>query len=117
MEKVMVEDNVLSMTKEEELAFWADEKELERYFQHQQLLMDAYSDEHTYEILLSQERERADQAELEKEKAAQDALEQGKRKMAFEMAHNLLKLGIEMEHIAQASGLSEKEILENRAPW
>ena len=48
----------------------------------------------------------------EKEKDAQDALRQGK----LEMAHNLLKLGMDMERVVQASGLSEEEIRENRAP-
>jgi predicted transposase/invertase (TIGR01784 family) len=113
MEKVLAEDGVLAMVKDVELAFWADEKERELYFQHQQLLMDSYSDGHTYEVLLQQEkertekeRERAEKAELEKEKAAQDGLKQGK----LEMAHNLLKLGFEMDRIIQASGLSEEEI-------
>jgi predicted transposase/invertase (TIGR01784 family) len=114
MEKVMAEDSVLSMAKEVELSFWADEQERELYFQHQKYLMDAYSDEHTYEVLLKQERERA---EIEKEKAAQDGLkqglEQGKHKMALEMAYNLLGLGIEMDQIVQASGLSEEEIRGN----
>jgi predicted transposase/invertase (TIGR01784 family) len=94
-----------------ELSFWADEKERELYFQYQKYLMDAYSDEHTYEVLLKQERE---QAEREKEKAAQNSLkqglEQGKREMAFTMAHNLLKLGTGMDIIVRASGLSEEEI-------
>ena len=168
METAMTEDSVLSMAKDVEQAFWADEEELELYFRHQRLLMDAYSDEHTYEILLKQERERteqekeraeqerekaeqerekaeqerekaeqekekaeqerkraeqekekaeqerkrAEQAELEKEKAVQDSLERG-RQMALEMADNLLKLGVEMERIVKASGLSEEEIRGN----
>ncbi|MDR1376270.1 MAG: PD-(D/E)XK nuclease family transposase [Synergistaceae bacterium] len=103
MEKVMAEDSVLSMAKDIELSFWADEKERESYFKHQKYLMDLYSDEHTYEVLLRQEREKA---EREKKKAAQDALKQGKR----EMARNLLKLGTGMDIIVQASGLSEEEI-------
>ena len=148
MEKVMAEDDVLSMAKDVEQAFWADEKEIELYYRHQRLLMDAYSAEHTFEVLLTQEREkteqeskraeqerkiaeqereraeqeskraeqeskraeqeskRAEQAELEKEKAALDA--------QLAMAHNLLKLGVEMERVVQASGLNEEEIRENR---
>jgi predicted transposase/invertase (TIGR01784 family) len=124
MEKAMAEDSVLSMAKDVELSFWADEKEREFYFQYQKYLMDVYSDEHTYEVLLKRERERSEKAiekaerekekaerekekaEREKEKAAQDSLKQGKR----EMAHNLLKLGTEMDIIVQASGLSEEEI-------
>jgi predicted transposase/invertase (TIGR01784 family) len=106
MEKVMAEDRVLSMAKDVELSFWADEKERELYFQYQKYLMDAYSEEHTHEVLLKQERERAERAEKEKEKAAQDGLEQGKR----EMVRNLLKFGAEMNLIVQASGLSEEEI-------
>jgi predicted transposase/invertase (TIGR01784 family) len=109
MEKIMAEDSVLSSARDLEMSFWADENELEYYFQYQKYLMDAYSDEHTYEVLLKQEKERADKAERDKEKAAQDALEQGKR----EMAHNLLKLGIEMDKIIQASALSEEEIRGN----
>ncbi|MDR2175996.1 MAG: hypothetical protein LBO82_08710 [Synergistaceae bacterium] len=120
MEKVMAEDSVLSEVKEIELSFWADETERELYFQHQQLLMDTCSAEHTYDFLLEQarenikkereraeqEKERAEKAERDKEKAAQDGLEQGKR----EMARNMLKLGFEMDRIVQASGLSEEEI-------
>jgi predicted transposase/invertase (TIGR01784 family) len=116
MEKVMTEDSVLSRVKDAELSFWADEKERELYFQHQQLLMDEYSAEHTYEFLLKQEKERAEKAEREKEKAerekekaAQDGLEQGKR----EMARNMLNFGFEMDKIVQASGLSEEEIRGN----
>jgi predicted transposase/invertase (TIGR01784 family) len=109
MEKVMAEDSVLANVKGVELSFWADEKERELYFQYQKYLMDAYSDEHTYEFLLQQERERA---EREKEKAAQDALEQGLKQGKQEMAHNLLELGMNMDQIVQASGLSEEEIRE-----
>jgi predicted transposase/invertase (TIGR01784 family) len=128
MEKVMSEDTVLSMAKDVELEFWADEREREAYFQHQQLLMDAYSDEHTYEVLLKQETEKAAQQGLAQgltqgleqgleqgltqglEQGLTQGLEQGKRKMAFEMARNLLRLGVEVERIAEASGLSEDEI-------
>jgi hypothetical protein len=85
MEKVMAEDSVLSSAKDVELSFWADEKEREIYFQYPKYLMDAYSDEHTYEVLLKQERERADrekeraekaEKELEEIKKLLDALEQ-----------------------------------------
>jgi hypothetical protein len=41
MEKRLEEDSVLSMAKDVESEFWADEREREMYFQHQQLLMDA----------------------------------------------------------------------------
>jgi predicted transposase/invertase (TIGR01784 family) len=102
------------MAREAEVSFWADENEREVYFKHQKYLMDVYSDEHTYEVLLKQERERS---ESEIEKAAQDALrqglERGRYKMALEMADNLLKLGIGMDRIVQASGLSEEEIRGN----
>jgi predicted transposase/invertase (TIGR01784 family) len=131
MEKVMAEDSVLSGVKDLELSFWADEEERELYFQHQQLLMDTYSAEHTYEFLLKQEkentekeRERAEKAEWEKEKAerekekaerekekaAQDALEEGKRKTALEIARNLLKTGMTIKQVVQITGLSEEEI-------
>jgi predicted transposase/invertase (TIGR01784 family) len=115
MEKVMVEDSVLSSAKDVELSFWADEKEREFYFQYQKYLMDVYSDEHTYEVLLRQEREKTEKerekAEREKEKAekaVQDALKQGQQKVA----QNLLKLGMEMAQVVQVSGLSEEEIRE-----
>jgi predicted transposase/invertase (TIGR01784 family) len=108
MENVMAEDSVLSKVKDVELSFWADEKERELYFKYQKYLMDAYSEEHTYEVLLKQEKEQAAQAGLKQ--GLEQGLEQGKRDMAFEMAHNLLKLGVEMDRIVQASGLSEKEI-------
>jgi hypothetical protein len=98
MEKMLEEDSVLSMAKEVESEFWADEREREMYFQHQQLLMDAYSDEHTYEILLRQEREKSERALQEKERAL------------LAMARNLLKLGDDMGRIVQVSGLSEEEI-------
>jgi predicted transposase/invertase (TIGR01784 family) len=113
MEKVMLEDAVLSMVKDVELEFWADEKERELYFQHQQLLMDAYSDEHTYEVLLKQETEKAAKQGLEQglkqglEQGLKQGLDRGKR----EMADKLLKIGVDIESIVQASGLSEKEIL------
>ena len=103
MEKVMAEDSVLSKAKDVELMFWADDKERELYFQHQQLLMDAYSDEHTYRVLLAQETEKAAKQGLEQ------GLKQGKREMAAEM----LKLGIDMERIVKISGLSEEEIRGN----
>jgi predicted transposase/invertase (TIGR01784 family) len=108
MEKVMVEDSVLSSAKDVELSFWADEKEREYYFQHQRYLMDVYSDEHTYEVLLQREREKTEREREKAEKAVQDALKQGKQKVA----QNLLKLGMEMAQVVQVSGLSEEEIRE-----
>jgi uncharacterized membrane protein len=72
MEKMVAEDAVLSMAKDIEVAFWADEKEREAYFEHQQLLLDAYSDEHTFEYLLEQEREKSQQA---LQQAEQEALQ------------------------------------------
>ena len=136
MEKAMAEDGVLSMARDVELSFWADEVERELYFQHQQLLMDTYSAEHTYEFLLQQERERTAEAERAKEEAErakeeverareeskrkekvaqgalQKALEQG-RKIALEMALNLRERGMERDQIVQilqASGFSEEDI-------
>jgi predicted transposase/invertase (TIGR01784 family) len=91
MEKVMAEDDVLSMAKDVESAFWADEKEREVYFQRQKYLMDVYSDEHTYEVLLAQAEQRAEQD-----------------KLAF--ARNLLNMGVSAAQIAQASGLSEGKV-------
>jgi len=111
MEKVMTEDVVLSKAKDLELSFWADDKERELYFQHQQLLMDAYSDEHTYRVLLAQETEKAAKQGLEQglEQGLKQGLKQGKREIAAEM----LKLGIDMERIVKISGLSEEEIRGN----
>jgi predicted transposase/invertase (TIGR01784 family) len=122
MNKVMAEDNVLSMARGVELAFWADEAEREGYFRYQQQLMDDYSAQHTYEFLLAEEKEKTEQekkrAEQEKkraelaEKTAQERFEQGERKKGLEIANNLLKLGMTMEQVIQASGLSEDEIRE-----
>jgi predicted transposase YdaD len=72
--------------------------------------MDAYSDEHTYEVLLRQEREKSEQAleqalfekELEKELEKEQAL--------LAIAQNMLKLGNDMEQIVRIVGLSEEEI-------
>ena len=122
MEKVMKEDSVLSEAKEAELAFWADERERELYFQEELRYLDEYSAKHTFDFLLKQERERAElekeqalkekeKALKEKEKENQDAL----RKVKLEMAHNMLKLGIDMESFVQGSGLSEEEISGKRA--
>jgi uncharacterized protein (DUF3084 family) len=122
-----------------EVSFWANEAELEHYFQYQKYLMDEYSDKHTSEVLLKQEQEkveqerkkveqerekveqerkrveqerkRAEKAEKEKERA--EKAERAAQKMAFTMARNLLKLGVEMDQIVQMSGLSEEEIRGN----
>ncbi|MDR1649600.1 MAG: hypothetical protein LBR71_05005 [Synergistaceae bacterium] len=136
MEKVLAEDRVLSMVKDVELTFWADEQEREGYFQHQQLLMDEYSAQHTFELLLEREREntdkereRAEKAEWEKEKAEwenekakwekekaeqeKEKAEQEKEKAEqekHEMAINLLNLGVDIDIIVKASRLSEEEI-------
>jgi DNA-directed RNA polymerase specialized sigma subunit len=100
MEKAIAEDSVLSMAKDMELSFWADEKEREYYFQQQRLLLDAYSDEHTWEVLLKQEKEKAVK---EKEKAVKER--------DREVARSLLAIGgMDVEKIAQVSGLSEGEI-------
>ncbi|GHV39536.1 hypothetical protein FACS1894187_19620 [Synergistales bacterium] len=101
MEKVIAEDRVLSMARDVELAFWADERKRELYFKYQKYLLDLYSDEHTYEFLLEQEREKTEQERVRAERA-----EQVKREMALEM----LKMGIEIDRIVKVSGLSEKEI-------
>jgi predicted transposase/invertase (TIGR01784 family) len=95
MSLVMEEDPILTMAKEMESSYWADEKEKELYYQHQRLLLDAYSAEHTYEYLLAQAEEKAAQAERK-----------GKR----EMARNLLKTGMSAGQIAQASDLPVEEI-------
>jgi hypothetical protein len=121
MEKVMAEDGVLSMAKDVELAFWADEKEREHYFQHQLRLLVEYSDKHTFEILLSQEREkaeqerekaeqereRAEQAELDKEKAVQNA-----QATLVDVARSMLADGIPVAAIQKYTGLDEKTITE-----
>jgi predicted transposase/invertase (TIGR01784 family) len=112
MQKVMAEDNVLSQVKEVELSFWADETERESYFQQQQLLMDEYSAQHTYEVLLKQER---DNAEKEKEKAAQEGLkqglEQGLEQGRFEIARKMLARNMSIGDIIDLTGLDEKQIL------
>jgi predicted transposase/invertase (TIGR01784 family) len=112
MEKVMAEDSVLSGLKDVELSFWADEKERELYFQHQQLLMDDYSAKHTYEFLLQQEREKT-------EKAAQDGLRrglqqglgQGLEQGKIEIARKMLARNISVGDIIDLTGLDERQIL------
>ncbi|MDR1978792.1 MAG: Rpn family recombination-promoting nuclease/putative transposase [Synergistaceae bacterium] len=91
MEKAMVEDSVLTLAKELESSFWADAQERELYFAHQRLLLDAYSDEHTWKVLLEQEKEKS-------------------LKREHEVTRNLLKMGVSADTIAQASGLSVEEI-------
>jgi predicted transposase/invertase (TIGR01784 family) len=125
MEKVMAEDSVLSMAKEVELAFWADEEERERYFQHQQLLMDAYSAEHSHEVLLEWEKEKVEKAEKKAEQAEERAEQEKKRAeqaeeraeqtelAALKMARDLLKLGMDMEQVVKKSGLSKEKIRGN----
>jgi flagellar biosynthesis/type III secretory pathway protein FliH len=131
MEKAIAEDSVLSMAQGMELEFWADERERELYFQHQQLLMDAYSDEHTYEVLLKQETEKAAQEGRKqgleqgreqgleqglvqgREQGREQGLEQGLVQGKLEVARNLLRLGFKMEQAVQASGLSQEEIRGN----
>ena len=96
MEKVMAEDSVLAMAKEVELAFWADEKERESYFKYQKYLMDAYSEENTYKVLLTQERE----------KAAQRA----KVERNLEIARAMLAKDMPLELTAEFTGLSLEEL-------
>jgi hypothetical protein len=91
--------------------------------------MNVYSDEHTSEVLLKQEREKLEQervkAEQERVKAEQERVraekaekekekaEKATQEMAFIMARNLLKLGMGIDQVVQVSGLSEEEIREN----
>jgi predicted transposase/invertase (TIGR01784 family) len=130
MEKMIAEDAVLSMAKDIEVAFWADEKEREAYFEHQQLLLDAYSDEHTFEYILEQEREKAQQAEQEAIQAKQEVVQakqeavqaelkavqaelkakQAELKAKQKMAYNLLKMGMDLTQIAQISELPVEAI-------
>jgi predicted transposase/invertase (TIGR01784 family) len=115
MEKMVAEDAVLSTAKDIEVAFWADEKEREAYFEHQQLLMDTYSAEHTFEYLLEQEREKSRQALQQAEQKAKQAEQKAKQadqkaiqaelKSKREIAYNLLKIGMDVTQIAQVSGL------------
>jgi predicted transposase/invertase (TIGR01784 family) len=95
MEKAIAEDSVLLMAKDLESSFWADEKEKELYFQRQRLLLDAYSDEHTWEVLLEQEKEKAEKALKERDR---------------EVARSLLEKNMGISEIAQISKLSEREI-------
>jgi predicted transposase/invertase (TIGR01784 family) len=108
MEKIMEEDSVLTLAKELELSFWADAEERERYFAHQQLLLDAYSDAHTWEFLLEEKTEKALKDGLEQ--GLKQGLEQGWEQSKREIAQNLLEIGLDVDKIAQASGLSVEEI-------
>jgi DNA topoisomerase VI subunit B len=98
MNKAVAENPVLSTAKEIESAFWADAREKELYFQHQRLLMDEYSAQHTFGYLLPQAEEKATQ---EQEKAEQ--------KIA-QVARNLLGKGIDTETIIQTLGLSREDV-------
>ncbi|MDR1481569.1 MAG: Rpn family recombination-promoting nuclease/putative transposase [Synergistaceae bacterium] len=102
MNKAAAENTALAAAKEIESAFWSDETEKELYFAHQQLLMDAYSDEHTFEYLLEQEREKTEKAE----KMAAVAEQEGRAKVAS----NLLKKGLDVNMIIEVSGLSREDI-------
>jgi predicted transposase/invertase (TIGR01784 family) len=99
MNKAAAENTALAAAKEIESAFWSDKTEKEQYFAHQRLLMDAYSDEHTFEYLLEQEREKA-------EKMAAVAEQEGRAKVAS----NLLKKGLDVNMIIEVSGLSREDI-------
>ena len=103
MEKVLAEDGVLSKAKSVELAFWADETERELYFQHQQLLMDAYSDEHTYEVLLAQETEKAAKQGLEQ--GLEKGLKQGHDEAMLTVALKMKNAGRPLNEIIEITGL------------
>jgi regulator of protease activity HflC (stomatin/prohibitin superfamily) len=109
------------------------------YYQHQRLLMDAYSAEHTFDRLLKQAEEKADRlvaqaeanaaqlvaqaeanaaqekanaAELvaqEKVKAAQ-AEEEAKEQAKEQIARNLLKEGFDVGMVAKVSGLPRGKV-------
>jgi predicted transposase/invertase (TIGR01784 family) len=96
MNKVIEEDAIIAQAKDLEASFWADEKEKEQYYQHQRLLMDAYSAEHTFEVLLEQGK---------KESKAE-----GEKKKACQIAKNLLEEGLSPDVISRASGLSPEEV-------
>jgi predicted transposase/invertase (TIGR01784 family) len=121
MEKVMAEDSILSMAKDRELSFWADEKERELYFQHQRLLLDAYSDEHTWEVLMEQEKEKALKEGLGKgleqglqqglQQGLEQGLEQGLQQGRFGVARSMLADGVPVETVAKYTGLSKESVL------
>ena len=98
MNKAVAENPALGAAKEIESVFWADAREKELYFQHQRLLMDEYSAQHTFEYLLAEARQEAVQ---EKEKAEQ--------KIA-RAARNLLKEGFDTETIIQTLELSREDV-------
>jgi predicted transposase/invertase (TIGR01784 family) len=120
MELAIAEAPALLKAREMELAFWADAKEKELYYQHQRLLMDAYSAEHTFDRLLKRAEEKADQlvaqaeakAAQAEEKAAQakEETEQVKEQIAL----NLLKEGFDVEMVAKISSLPREKVEELR---
>ncbi|MDR0616357.1 MAG: Rpn family recombination-promoting nuclease/putative transposase [Synergistaceae bacterium] len=155
MNKASEESTALAAAREMEAVFWADSAEKEMYFAHQRLLMDAYSDEHTHEVLLEQEREKAEKMAaaaaqhalqeglqkgleeglekglqkglakgleegLEKgleeglqkglEKGLEEGLEKGLEEGLTKVARNLLKKGIDINLIIEATGLSREDI-------
>jgi hypothetical protein len=142
MNAVLEEDPIITMAKELEAAYWADAAEKEMYYRRQRLLLDAYSAEHTYEILFAREKKRLEEEmtkekqklkdemlkkieaerqkiEAERQKIEQSAraIEDEKRKAEhsarearLEIARNLLKTGMDVNQIAQVSGLSPEEL-------
>jgi predicted transposase/invertase (TIGR01784 family) len=127
MNKAVAENPALGAAKEIESVFWADAREKELYFQHQRLLMDEYSAQHTFEYLLTeakaearaegraearqeaaQEKEKAAQAEQKAEQAKQK-VEQAEQKIA-RAARNLLEKGIDTETIIQTLGLLREDV-------
>lgn len=108
MDKAMMESPALSTAREIESIFWADAKEKELYFEHQRLLMDAYSDEHTYEYLLAQAKEEMAKAAAE---ATAKATVQAEEKRTFAIARSMISEGLPLETIKKCTGLDEEDIL------
>jgi predicted transposase/invertase (TIGR01784 family) len=116
MSKVMEEDKILTLAKELETSFWANEEEKEMYFRRQRALMDAYSAEHTYEYLLAEKEAQAEargelRGKIEGEiKGKIEGRIEGIEEGVTRVARNFLRLGADIDQIAQASGLSAEEI-------
>lgn len=81
--------------------YWADKKELARYFAQQKAMLDEISREGTSDYLLKKEKEKN-----------LIAREEGKQEAKLATARNLLAMGLAADEVAQAVELSEEEVRE-----
>jgi predicted transposase/invertase (TIGR01784 family) len=124
MERVAADDPAIFLAKTLEKGYFANETESELYFQTQKRLITEMSDQLTYGILLEEAKQKAmnegraeGMAEGKTAGMAEGMAEgmakgmaKGKVEGKAETAINLLKMGVGVEIIAQATGFSIDEI-------